>query len=432
MSNPVRFTDDTRSLHDIGSFIMSYQPYQNAFINSLVNRIGRVIITSKMWTSPLAQFEMGTLELGETVEEIFVNIAKPHSYDPAVAEQEFMKREIPDARAAFHTMNYQKFYKTTSSNEQLRQAFLSWSGIDDFLAKIVESLYSGMNKDRYLVVKYMVAREALNGGFYTVKVSPIEGDGADPENAVQNFREYSNNLTILSAQYNRAHVETHTPIEDQVIMMTNHAEAVIGVKVLAAAFNMEQVDYLGQRVLIDNFDFNTYDTARLAELFENDSTYKPFTTDEITSLKAITGLKMDKSWFMIFTNLENFTQNYNGQGQYWNYFYHVWKTFSVSPYANAIAFTTQENTITAVAVSPATANLTAGATMTLTASVTGTGLIDKSVTWSISGQTKAGTAIDPQSGVLHAAKDEPADTAITVTATAVNGTTGTATITVTA
>ena len=37
-----------------------------------------------------------------------------------------------------HMMNYQKFYKATISNDQLRKAFLSWQGITDLIAKIVE------------------------------------------------------------------------------------------------------------------------------------------------------------------------------------------------------------------------------------------------------------------------------------------------------
>ena len=60
----------------------------------------------------------------ETIEEIFVNIAKPFQFDPEVAENTVFKREIPDVRSAFHIMNYQKYYKATIQNDQLRQAFL--------------------------------------------------------------------------------------------------------------------------------------------------------------------------------------------------------------------------------------------------------------------------------------------------------------------
>mgnify|MGYP000075391992 FL=1 len=71
------------------------------------------------------------------------------------------KREIPDVRAAFHILNYQKFYKATISNDQLRQAFLSWQGITDLIAKIVDSMYTGANYDEFLTMKYMLARNIL-------------------------------------------------------------------------------------------------------------------------------------------------------------------------------------------------------------------------------------------------------------------------------
>ena len=88
MANPVRVPDDTRSLHAIGDFIMNYQPYQNAFVNAIINRIAMTIVTSKMWDNPWTVFKRGYMEFGETVEEIFVNLAKPHSYDPVTAQNE--------------------------------------------------------------------------------------------------------------------------------------------------------------------------------------------------------------------------------------------------------------------------------------------------------------------------------------------------------
>ena len=94
------------------------------FLSALVNRIGRVLITSKMYSNPIEMFKKGMLEFGETVEEIFVNIAKPFQFDQSIAEKEVFKREIPDVRSAFHVMNYQKFYKSTISDRELKQAFL--------------------------------------------------------------------------------------------------------------------------------------------------------------------------------------------------------------------------------------------------------------------------------------------------------------------
>lgn len=432
--NPVRVPDDNRSLHNIGEYIMSYEPYMNAYITALVNRIARVIVISRVWKDKWAVFEMGKLDYGETVEEIFVNIAKPHSYDPAKAETQVFKREIPDVRAAFHSMNYQKFYKVTISNDQLRQAFLSYYDMNELIARIVDSLYTGMNLDVFLTKKYMLAREAINGGIYTVVTKPISGDGADPDDAITKYRQYTNNLEFLKTLYNRAGVRNSTPISDQVIIVPNEAEATLGVKVLAAAFNLSEVDYISKRIPVDSFEFDADDEARLAELFANDDTYKPFTGEEKKALQLISAVKLAKDWFMCFDNFEQFTENYNGEGVYWQYFFHVWKTFSVSPFANAVLFTSQVSEITAVTVSPTAANVAQGTSIVMTAEVAGTGLFEKTVEWSVKGtkDLASGTRIDGTSGVLRVASDEKVGNVLTVTAMAKDGQTGTAQITVTA
>lgn len=432
--NPVRIPDDNRSLHNIGQYIMQYEAYQNAYLTALVNRIARVIVTSRMWKDKWAVFDMGKMDYGETIEEIFVNIAKPHSYDPAKAETQVFKREIPDVRAAFHSMNYQKFYKVTISNDQLRQAFLSYYDMNELIARIVDSLYTAMNLDTFLTKKYMLAREAINGGIYTVVTKPISGDGADPDDAITKYRQYTNNLEFLKTLYNRAGVRNSTPIADQVIIVPNEAEATLGVKVLAAAFNLSEVDYISKRIPVDSFEFDADDEARLAELFANDDTYKPFTGEEKKALQLISAVKLAKDWFMCFDNFEQFTENYNGEGLYWQYFFHVWKTFSVSPFANAVLFTSQVSEVTAVTVSPATANVAQGTSIVMTAEVAGKGLFEKTVEWSVKGTQAlaSGTHIDGTSGVLRVASDETVDNVLTVTAMAKDGQTGTAQITVTA
>lgn len=425
----VRVYDDTKSLHDIGSAIMDYEPARNAFCNALVNRIGLVLMVSRMWNDPWAQFERGTLEYGETVEEIFTNIAKSHSYDPERAEDEWMRRELPDVRAAWHTMNFQKFYKVTISREQLYQAFLSFSDIERLTTDIVNSLYNGMNLDVFLTKKYALARAIVNGDYLTVQHDPIEGAGANPASAIEKFREYTNNLTFLKTTYNRAGVYNSTPVDQQVIIIPNHPEAVLGVNVLADAFNINQVDYISRRIPLDSFEFDASDEARLSELFD-DGTYVPFTEDEKKVLASVTGVKCDRDLFVNFVNLMQMETARNGEGMYYQQWLHVWRTFSLSPYANCVVFTTEAGSVTGVTVSPDTANVTQGSSMAMTAEVTTEGIMSKAVAWDISGQTKSATRIDGTTGLLTVSAHEPAGTEIAVTATAVDGTQGKATVTV--
>lgn len=426
MANRISVSDNTEALHAIGEYVMQYEAMQNAYLTALVNRIGMTIITSKMWDNPWSVFKKGHLEFGETVEEIFVNLAKPHSFDPATAEKEVYKREIPDVRAAFHSMDFQKFYKVTISNDQLRQSFLSWNGITELIAKIVDSLYTGMRYDEYVTMKYMICREMLNGGFYNEETAALTKDTAS--DVMTSVRGLVGQLDFMSSKYNRSGVMTHTPREDLYVIISAANRALIDVDVLAVAFNMDKTDFLGHLIEVDSFD--EHDELRLTELFGDDENFKVFTDTEKTVLGAVIAAMVDKDWWMVFDVFDTFTQNYNGQGLYWQYFYHVWRIFSASPFANAICVSSNTSTVTAVAVTPAKANVTQGANLQMTAAVTGTGMYDKQITWAASGQASTETNIDPMSGVLHVGKDETAGSEITVTATAVNGTEGTATITV--
>lgn len=371
-------TADADAIRQIGAVIMDYPNLQNEFLSALVNRIGRVLITSKMYSNPWAMFKKGLLEFGETIEEIFVNIAKPFQFDPAVAESEVFKREIPDVRAAFHIMNYQKFYKATISNDQLRQAFLSWEGITDLIAKIVDAMYTGANYDEFLTMKYLLARHILDGHMYPVQIPTVSTENM--KTIVSDIKGISNAMEFLSTEYNLTGVATHTPKADQYMLINSKFDAVMDVEVLASAFNMEKAEFLGKRVLVDSF--GKLDIARLSELFKDDPTYIEPTSDELTALDKIPAVIVDKDWFMIFDNYQNFTEQYNGQGLYWNYWYHVWKTFSVSPFANNALFVPGTPSVTSVTVTPANATVTKGQSIQLNATVKTTNFAPQSVTWS--------------------------------------------------
>ena len=403
----------TESIRKIGTVIMGNQDLQNAFLNALINRIGRVIITSRMYENPWAGFKKGVLEYGETVEEIFVNIAKPHQFNPDKAESEVFKRVIPDVRAEFHAMNYQKFYKVTVSNDQLRQAFLSWQGITDLIGKIIDSLYTGANFDELITMKYLVGKFALAGNIYQVNIPAVNANNA--RGIVSTIKGISNELEFLKDQYNISGVMTTSPKSDQYLIMNAKFDAVIDVEVLATSFNMDKAEFMGHRVQIDSFSMSKGEVARLNELFAEDSSYVAFTEEELALLNNIPCVLVDRDWFMVFDNYMNMTEQYNGQGLYWNYWYHVWKTFSVSPFSNGVLFTTETPAITSVTVSPSSASVNKGEMLQLTATVVSTGFAEKDVIWSVTGDDMIATSISP-SGLLRVGATETATT-VTVTAT---------------
>lgn len=419
---PKADANDVESIRTIGAIIMDYPALQNEFLNALVNRIGRVMLTSKMYSNPIAFFKKGVLEYGESIEEIFVNIAKVQEFNPEIAEQEVFKRVVPDVRAAFHIMNYQKFYKATVTQEQLKQAFLSWDGVTDLIARIVDSMYTGANYDEFLVMKYLLARHILDGRVYPVTVPTVTAENAKA--IITTVKGVSNKLTFMNSEYNPAAVRTFTDKTDQYMIVNSVFDATMDVNVLASAFNMDKAEFLGHRVLIDGF--GDLDVARLGEIFAGDPTYNEPSQQELAALNAIPAVIVDKDWFMVFDMLTQFTEQYNGQGLYWNYFYHVWKTFSVSPFANSVLFVPGTPSVTSVTVSPTTASVPKGGSVSLSAVVATEYFAPQTVAWTSSAADVKVSA----AGVVTVDADAKS-TSATITATSAFDGTKKATCTVT-
>ncbi len=369
---------DTSDIRKIGTIIMDNVALQNEFLTALVNRIGRVIIATRMYQNPWARFKEGYLEYGETVEEIFTNIAKPYEYSfDSENETRFAKKRLPDVRAAFHVMNYRKFYPTTVTDKQLRQAFLSSDGVSQLISDIVNSIYTGANYDEFITMKYLLARNILNSRMYPIEVSPVSADNAKA--IITEVKATANILEFPSTKYNPAGVFQHTPKEEQMIIVNAKFDAIMDVNVLASAFNMEKAQFMGQRILIDSF--GSLDNDRLAILFADDPNYVPITTAEAEALDALPMVVVGAKFWRVFDNLNEFTEFYNPEQLYWNYFYHQWKTFSTSPFENAIVYVPEAPEVVSVEVTPATATVAAGASLSLTTVVTVKGFAPQTVTY---------------------------------------------------
>lgn len=407
-------TADPDNIREIGAIIMDMPQLQNEFLSALVNRIGRVILTSKMYSNPWEMFKKGMLEYGETIEEIFVNIAKPFQYDPEVAETDVYKREIPDVRSAFHVMNYQKFYKATIQQEQLRQAFLSADGISQLIAGIVDQMYTAANYDEFLTMKYLLAKKILAGQFKPVTVSELTA--ANSNAVTTTIKETSNMLVFPSTEYNPAGVFQHTEYNDQYLIMSAKAKAVIDVNTLAAAFNMDKADFMGHVVTIDSF--GSMDIARLNVLFADDPTYTEIGSAELEALAKIPAVSVGRDWFMVYDNLMQFTENYNGQGLYWNYFYHVWKIFSSSPFENAVVYVPETPSVTSVTVSPDAVSAKAGQSVSLSATVVTVGFASQEVNWTVATGAYANTVTVDKAGNVKIAANAAAGSC-TIKATSV-------------
>lgn len=396
------------NLHEVGDAILTYEAQANEFVNALVNRIGLVILNNRMATNPLAALKKGRLAVGETIEEIYIDVIKAQTYDPRAAQDTLFKRHLPNVSSVFHSVDSQLNYPLTISNEQLRKAFLSYDSLDRFIAGLVDSMYKSATLDEFIQMKQLISEWNENSRFIVEPITAVT-DAASAREAMIKIKAVSDGMTIFNNQMNYAGVWTSTPKDEQYLITTPDFNARMDVDVLAAAFHMDKAEFAGHVIVVDN----------IGDLGDD----------------GIEAILVDKNWYQVYDYLRTFKTAYNGEGLYWNYFYHVWMVYSLSPFANAVAFGTAAPTVTALTVTPTTATVKAGGTVQITTTVTGTGDPTSKCTFALAGNTDPETVVSTMGKVILGSKETgslgTSKNQITVTATSVQDTSKTAVCTIT-
>lgn len=331
---------NVHELPAVGEALAGAPALQNEFLNALINRIALVRVNSATFNNAYKELKKGMLEYGETVEEVFVQITKARPFNVENAPAQEFKRSMPDVRSAFHVRNWRVQYPVTIQDDDLRTAFLSSEGVTDLIARIVDAVYTAAEYDEFLLFKYLLIKAVNKGKVYFDFTTTTINESAESvgKKLAVKFRGLSNKLTFMSSEYNEAHVKTATKKEDQYIFMDSMFNASFDVDVLAGAFNMDKTEFMGHLKLVD--DWTTFDNERFDEIREFSDALEEVTDDELSAMSTVKAILVDKEWFQIYDNLTKFTEKYVAGGLYWNYFYHIWKTISTSPFSNVICFKT--------------------------------------------------------------------------------------------
>lgn len=410
----------------IGKLIVENQRYKNAFLN-VVNVIGLTVINDRRWRSPWDEFtEKGTMELGQTIRELYVDIANVYDYNTYKNDVDhFLENVIPNVYEYLHELNYEKFYKTSTSDEEIAMAFSERGGLLRLIDKIVASLYEGYEYDKYIVEKYLLCRRILDG---TLAVHTLTGQTARAK--VAEMKSVSDKMTFRKPNYNPAGVRSFSSFENQFFILDTDFDGEMSVDVLATSYFRNDAMLRSNLAVTDGFD--DHDDARLLEVLG--SAYTPFTSTEKASLATIPAVIIDRDFFQVYNYYYDAraTEFFNPETLRKNLWLHTKKVISSSPFAPAVVFTTLTPAVSSVTVSPSTATVTPGQDLKLSASVVTTGFANKAVVWKATDGNNApidGVTID-NNGVLKIASTVAGGTSITVTATSVFDSTvsGTATV----
>lgn len=313
---------------------------QNEFANALVDRIGLTIVRARGLTNSLAILKQGRVPIGRHVQEIAVNPAQDHGFDPNGTG--LMKRYTPDVKAAYHTRSRRAKYPVSISSEQLQEAFVSWDSFNRLISTIVGSLQSGDNLDEFSLMKWLLGQSLLDGRIHFLEIASDPTDktafATEVAEAMQNLNSYFqyprvdfNGYLSMAEQQgltDKTPFWTQSPQADIITVIRSDIKNLMGVNLFAQAFNMAQVDFKNRVIETDNF-----------LQWPGDKAPDTLTGLEMAKLKPIAGaygIVADRALTQVYDNQNAMEAFRNGDGLFTNYFYHRWQTYGLSPFANAV------------------------------------------------------------------------------------------------
>lgn len=313
-----------------------YEPIQNEFCKVLINKIALTIVEDKIYKGHYARLKKGYIPpLGTDIEHIYTNPINPESYDGKNLSGILSFYEN-DTKVAYYRRNRQDVFPISINREQLAGAFMSWAKFNSFVSNLINAVYSGNEIREEALVKSAIVGAVENN--YLVQRFIDYPTENNVKEIVKEIKTTAADMAFASSKYNRYAeiaggdvnpVVTWTPRERLVILMRNDILQTLSVEVLASAFNMTEVEFRENLILVDTFSFNEYDLE----------------TQKITGVHPsdIAFVIADEATFQNYDNLRKSASDFIASSLTYQYFLHVWQTYGVCPFSNCVVYTTQSN-----------------------------------------------------------------------------------------
>lgn len=335
-----KYVPEITDTTDIGAFaspILDTPKVMNEFVSQLVQRIVYTQVETKLFRNPLRVLEGDRIPLGAVGQEIYVNPAKGRKFNVDDFAGLLAKYEA-DVKVQYMQLNSDLQYCVTITRAKLKDAFVSWATLENFIDGLTQSLYNGAYIDQYQLTKGLVS-SAYASNQVRVQTVSTPNSRANADAFITKARELFLNMQTPSVNYNAwrqvggygRDILTWSNPEDIVFLIRNDIASYIDVNSLARAFNIEYKQLLGNVIYVNDFD--QYDSEG-TKVFDGSN---------------ILGMIADKSWFRIKEQEITMDEFYNANNRTWQYYLNCVKMYNYSLFSNAVVLATAQpqTTITA-------------------------------------------------------------------------------------
>ena len=341
---------DAQGLVSLGNTVLSSQTNTEAFLNTLVQRIGRTILSYRRYTNKLSDLVVDDFTMGAILQKIKVSMPAAET-DPAYA---LTNGQSVDHYVVAKPVVHQKLFVTrtpyafhvTVQRETLREAFLSETALGSFISVIFGEVQNKIelaleDLGRTAIANYMAeiagsAREIkLITGYNmatgsSLTPAPAMLNDAFLRYAVAQMQLYSKRFTDMSTLYNDGTETRHTPKEDQRLRILSEFATALETVVDYAAFHDEYVKVKGYTEI--NYWQSAQDPDEIMIKRASDGTE--------TELANIIGILHDRDALGMYKkDTDVLTTPVNAAGMYYNTYWHEKQLWFNDLSENAVIFT---------------------------------------------------------------------------------------------
>lgn len=291
----------------------------NEFMQTLLNKLVKSVVHTKLFTNPLKSLKGGTKPLGDTVEEIYTNFIKGETFSVEGSGNTLLNRNLPDTKTVYHRMNYKMQYPVTVSHEALSKAFMSYDALGSYIQGIINQLYNSAELDEFMNTKQLIKSALDAGAMKVVEIDDPLTSKTNGESFIKSVKTVSGLMQFPSADWNgyldvqdtdTKAITTFSRKNEQILILDTATDTSVAVDVLASTFNMSVAEFNDTRkIIIDTFPVD-----------------------------GVRAALVDEAFFQIYDDLFTITQFYNAKGLYTNYYLNVWQTLAYSVLVNSVVF----------------------------------------------------------------------------------------------
>lgn len=324
---------DNQGLVSLGRTLLDSQTYTETWLNVLVQRIGRTIISYRQYRNKFSGLLKDEMEWGGIVQKIKVsmpNAVEDPSYtltDGETVDQYTISKPkatqklfITESPYMFYVTIQRDHLKTAFTNDNTMGSFLSavYGEVQNKIELALETLgrntvgnmiaeTHGTTREINLLANYNAATNR------TVKASEALYDEHFLRYAIGEIKKVSNRLTDMSDQYNDGTETRHTPKELQKMYVVTDFESALETQVEYSAFHNEYVQLKG-------FEEVSFWQAQKSPMSVE---VNRASDNNKTTVSGVVAVLFDKDACGMFKQDEwTYTTPFNAKGSYANTYWH--------------------------------------------------------------------------------------------------------------